>query len=223
MNEERSLDFSKSLERLILFRLATQEARRLHLDIDPSTKRKIDGILYRAYLDKTLANTKRTLDPTLSELKKTYKMKPLIRIRHLMLLAKDAAQRAAARVALAQIKRGLSRGEQFRALVVRFSQDSNASLGGDLGFRGHASLPKPLYESALNLVVNSISEPIYFQGGFHIIQLLDIKSFNRAEASYLAHLRGEMKKERESVLLLSALIDIRQTSKVEIFKENLTP
>lgn len=77
---------------------------------------------------------------------------------------------------LEEIQAKLSTGESFADLAKTYSQDpGSASTGGDLGWVAPEDMVKEFEDSLFAMEVNSISEPVKTQFGFHIIQLNEVR------------------------------------------------
>lgn len=218
-----SLETKNELDRLIFFHLALQEARRLGVDRDPAVRNEMNRVLYRGYLEKKLTASKGTLSPSDSEIVALYEKSPLVRLRHLFLVAKNQTQHMAALKTIKKIRSALKENKGFKELVLLYSQDPSAPLGGDLGFRGFQALPEPIYTVAIQLKMGEVSSPIEFQGAIHLVQLLDRKRYQNVGAPYLARLKGVLQKEKEAKLLASLLGGLRKNAKIEIMPETMSP
>jgi peptidyl-prolyl cis-trans isomerase SurA len=96
-------------------------------------------------------------------------------VQHLLIALPDApspAQIAAVRERADGIWKNLKEGADFAQLAIRYSADSKALEGGDLGWMDANELPTFLEESVTTLTDNGLSDPIQSPLGFHIIKLL---------------------------------------------------
>ncbi len=90
---------------------------------------------------------------------------PEIRARHILLTSRREAN--AQRQTLRQ------RGESFAEVARKYSHDSaTRNKGGELGYFSEAENPV-LWAACQDLPLNRISEPIYTEYGYHLIQLLE--------------------------------------------------
>lgn len=215
-NESRE----RRLERLVLFRLAVQEARRAGIEKDAQAKKEIERALYRRFLEKTLEASGRTLVPSEKELRAAYEATPLVRLRHLALFIRNDRERQDAERKLSAIRKALASGRDFKSLVLEHSQDPGARFAGDLDFRGVHNLPGPIYEAALRLAPDQVSEPIRFDGALHLVQRIDRQSFDSAPATYKSLLENRLRREAESRALESRLAALKKAAKIEILEGN---
>lgn len=69
------------------------------------------------------------------------------------------------------IWQNLKQGEDFAQTAIRYSADSKALSGGDLGWLETSELPAFLEETIVKLTEGNISEPIQSGLGFHIVKV----------------------------------------------------
>jgi peptidyl-prolyl cis-trans isomerase D len=86
---------------------------------------------------------------------------------------------------------------QFSEVAKKNSQDPGSAInGGDLGFFARGAMVKPFEDSAFSLKKGEISGLVQSDFGFHIIQLIDIKSATSADYSQMrSSLESELKKQ----------------------------
>jgi peptidyl-prolyl cis-trans isomerase SurA len=102
-----------------------------------------------------------------------------VQLRYILLTAPDGAspaQREEARLrALALVER-VNQGEDFRSLAQQYSEDQSALQGGDLGWLEVNSVPPLLQPYVAKMQQGEVQGPIAAGRGFHIIQLVDVRS-----------------------------------------------
>ncbi|GAM16488.1 peptidylprolyl isomerase [Mesobacillus selenatarsenatis] len=80
-----------------------------------------------------------------------------------------------------KLKEELDNGKDFAELAKEYSTDSsNAANGGDLGYFGKGEMAEEFENAAFGMEVDSISEPVKTEFGYHIIKLIDKKAAKAA-------------------------------------------
>ncbi|MBN2807527.1 MAG: peptidylprolyl isomerase [Prolixibacteraceae bacterium] len=76
---------------------------------------------------------------------------------------------------LRAMKKRIEAGENFAMFAVLYSEEPNASNGGDLGYFGRATMDPAFSEAAFNLKPGQVSNVVKSEFGYHIIQMVDRK------------------------------------------------
>ena len=96
---------------------------------------------------------------------------------------------------LASVKKSPS---QFADIAKKNSQDpGSAANGGDLGFFARGAMVKPFEDAAFSMKKGEISGLVQSDFGFHIIQLVDVKT---ADAANFAQMRSSLETELKKQL-----------------------
>lgn len=99
----------------------------------------------------------------------------------------------AAKTKAIDIKSKLNKGESFKALAAKFSDDpGSAKLGGDIGFFGKDSLDPNYEKTMFGMQVGDVSEPVLSAFGYHIIKLDQIRE---PKTKTFEEVRSEIEKE----------------------------
>ncbi|HLS51492.1 MAG TPA: peptidylprolyl isomerase [Burkholderiaceae bacterium] len=94
-------------------------------------------------------------------------------VQHILIKTDQAVSEERALERLRQLQRRISMGESFSDLAKRFSEDSSAPQGGDLGWVNPGETVPP-FESAMDaLQPGQVSEPVLSTYGWHLIKVLD--------------------------------------------------
>lgn len=113
-------------------------------------------------------------------------------VRHILIKTSELVSDADAKKRLLQIKERIEHGEDFAALAQRYSEDTSAAKGGDLGWVSPGDTV-PEFERAMDkLKVGQVSDPVHTPFGWHLIQVLG----RRAK---------DVSKERERLLAAQAV------------------
>ncbi len=136
---------------------------------------------------------------------------PEVKARHILIrpaydnpdpeVAKTEARRKASGI----LKR-IKKGEGFKGLAIRYSEDpGSASKGGDLGWFARGVMVKQFEEAAFTLNKSEVSGLVETPFGFHIIQLLDQHD---AGVKELAEVKSEITSELRYMKARSKADDI---------------
>ncbi|NOX26164.1 MAG: hypothetical protein GXP59_08665, partial [Deltaproteobacteria bacterium] len=117
---------------------------------------------------------------------------------HILIRSKSSDTAAQVATELKKIKAILAKaraGANFAALARKYSEDSLASRGGELGFFSRGQLVKPFEDAAFSLPVGGISGVVKTRFGFHIIKMDKIeaaqtKSLAEVRPAIIAELKG---------------------------------
>jgi len=125
---------------------------------------------------------------------------------------KHTAQRKAA-----GILKELRAGEDFAEMARKYSEDSTAAQGGDLGWFARGKMVKPFEDAAFALKAGAVSAPVETPFGVHIIQVMErapqeIVSEKEAKERIRSFLQGA--KGRDAVR--EELQRLRAAAKIEI-------
>lgn len=99
-----------------------------------------------------------------------------VRVRHILLRVHPSANeesRAPVRAKMDSIVNQLANGADFAALATRYSEDSSAAQGGDLGYFSHGQMVKPFDDAAFALKVGETSGIVETVYGLHVLRVED--------------------------------------------------
>jgi len=101
-----------------------------------------------------------------------------VRISHILLRFNASSSDTAAVCDTAwMLYKRLKSGSSFKEVVQKYSQDpKSVANNGDIGFYEHERIPPALAEVFFKLQIDSISEPMRFNYGYHIFKLTEKKS-----------------------------------------------
>jgi peptidyl-prolyl cis-trans isomerase SurA len=105
------------------------------------------------------------------------------KVQHLLIALPESPtpeQISATREKAKMVWQNLKNGEDFAQLAIRYSADSKALSGGDLGWLETSELPGFLEETIVSLAEGNISEPVQSGLGFHIVKINGVEKTNTA-------------------------------------------
>jgi peptidyl-prolyl cis-trans isomerase D len=135
------------------------------------------------YVEVTVADVPPASEPTDADLRAAYEASPdrfrtdeQRRARHI-LVAVDADTDDAAALRLAtDLRARIAAGEDFAALVRKFSDDPGSTAsGGDLGWAARGTYVAAFEAALFGQQVGEVSEPVKTEFGYHVIQLSEIR------------------------------------------------
>jgi peptidyl-prolyl cis-trans isomerase SurA len=98
--------------------------------------------------------------------------------RHILIKTNQVMTDDQAKARLEQIRQRIVNGEKFEDMAKRYSDDSSAPLGGDLGWLTPGETVAPFQRAMDALEPGQVSEPVQSQFGWHLIQVLERRTQN---------------------------------------------
>lgn len=178
---EREIDKSiRDLEKHNNLPVGKLKAELARMGTDISTLR--DQIKARIAWSKTVSRRLRRevqinaedIDEELSQIKKQLDQ-PQFRVSEIFLSIDNPDQDGQVRATALRLLEQLQNGAEFSNLARAFSQNTSASLGGDLGWIQRSRLDKALDDAIGAMSKGQISDPIRSFSGYHILKLRDIR------------------------------------------------
>jgi len=172
-----------------------------------------------------VAPTEDDLRKTYDENRANYVLEERRRARHILIPVSgedDAGARKQAETVLAEARAG----QDFAELAKKYSKDSTAADGGELGFVQKKDFPGPFGDTLFGMKVGDIAGPVKSQFGYHLIKLEEIqageaKPFEAARAELDAQYRqdraAELFSERQDQI--GAMLEKGETDLDKIAKD----
>jgi peptidyl-prolyl cis-trans isomerase D len=123
-----------------------------------------------------------------------YREPKKVHARHILFPISEKAKTAEIQEILDRAKKVLDlarKGDNFAELARKYSEDSTAAKGGDLGYFKSDDMVKPFADSAFSLKKGEISDLVRTRFGIHIIKVEDIKE---ESIQPLAQAKGAVRK-----------------------------
>lgn len=182
---QRKITKEVSLQDLINRQLGIQKAKKTGTDKDPVVVNKQEDILFHAQVSKDLENEFKKITVSDDDVKKYYEDNKEYRTAQILYRLRAEPTPKEVEAALAQsmeIYDALQKNpDEFAKYANKFSQTSNAPVGGDLGFQPPTRLAPEFFEAIKGQKVGFISRPVRTQMGFHVIKILGVKSYDQID------------------------------------------
>jgi peptidyl-prolyl cis-trans isomerase C/peptidyl-prolyl cis-trans isomerase D len=189
------------LELLIRREVVVQDAYKAGLDRDPEIADRIQTVVFNSMLERKLSREIDAISISDEEAKNWYSRNPEIRLSQIFVAVPLGADKATERAAYEKIQDVLEkqiRGRKmsFAEAAQRFSEDSSASMGGDLDFRFKDRIDPQFYTAALGLSVGQGTTPILRSpAGFHILMLTGKRTWEKTDKPYIKRILFEERRE----------------------------
>ncbi len=147
-----------------------------------------------------------------------YQTQNLLKLSHILIrTGKKHADAEALQIATEVLEKAKS-GNDFAKLAKQYSEDSSATMSGDLGWVKKGQMVRPFEKAAFNLQKDrNISDVVKTRFGYHIIKLFEKKaarqqSFEEVKPSIIRSLESEHAKELQSQMVLK--YDVSDDTKI---------
>ena len=192
----------------------TQATFRESLKQQLSVQKWIDEFVY-----KDLAVTDADVHTFYVENKQKLVEPEKVRARHILIQVKPDAgneEKERAKSLLADIKKQLDSGAAFEDLAKKYSQDTSAAQGGDLGYFTRGTMVKPFETAAFSLAPGQISEIIETRFGFHLITVVDNKPATPFEEGLISEqIRSHLWQKKSQQAIEDTVARLKKTAVIE--------
>lgn len=211
------------LEDMVRFKVGVQEAEKMKLANDPLVKERFDQVLYNSLLEKELGAKVEAIKITDAEMKDFYKKNPEVRLAHILIDIKPNAtpeERDAAKKRAVEILDDVKKSKRpFEELVKLYSDDiPTKEMGGDIGYQSRVTLVPLIYDTAMNMKIGEVKGLIETKYGFHILKLIDRRSFDMADKRQI---RAALFDNKRAKLFNEYFDKAKKHYKIEINKDAL--
>ncbi len=150
-----------------------------------------------------------------------FNMPDMVHAQHILLKTSSAmpdADKKAVRARLEDIQQRLKKGEDFSELAKRFSEDSSASRGGDLGYFPKGVMVGPFEDAVFTLNSGEVSDIVETQFGYHIIQVLEKRPAGVVQERYAKdQIRAYLQQQNKRNVVDEEIQRLRTQSKIDIY------
>ena len=137
------------------------------------------------------------------------------KVRHILIKTSTVMSDESARQRLEVIRQRIQNGESFQDMAKRFSNDSSAPQGGELGWINPGETVPP-FEKAMNaLQVGEVSQPVQSPFGWHLILVEERRSQDMADQFRRNQVRQLLFERRSRDAFDSWLQSLRSSSYID--------
>lgn len=168
------------------------------------------------------------VSPTDSEIEDFYKQNEAemvepeqVRVRHILIKVGENTNKEEALKKIKEILKEAKKGKtSFAELAKKYSEDTSAPKGGDVGFFIRGQMVRKFEEAAFTLQVGEISDVVETEYGYHIIQCIEKKAGEKKSLDeirdYLRNFIFQKRMEERYEKWLRGLRDKASITKIEI-------
>lgn len=102
-------------------------------------------------------------------------------VRHILIKPDVITNMEQARQKIAKLRKRIEQGEDFAVLAKAHSADGSAAQGGDLGWADPAQYVPTFQKAVDSLPLNTLSEPIRTQFGWHILEVMGHRDYDETD------------------------------------------
>ena len=137
------------------------------------------------------------------------------KVRHILIKTSTVMSDESARQRLDVIRQRIINGESFQDMAKRFSNDSSAPQGGELGWINPGETVPPFEKAMDALKVGEVSQPVQSPFGWHLIQVEERRSQDMAEQFQRNQVRQMLFERRSRDAFESWLQTLRSSSYID--------
>ena len=137
------------------------------------------------------------------------------KVRHILIKTSTVMSDESARQRLDVIRQRIINGESFQDMAKRFSNDSSAPQGGELGWINPGETVPPFEKAMDALKVGEVSQPVLSPFGWHLIQVEERRSQDMAEQFQRNQVRQMLFERRSRDAFESWLQTLRSSSYID--------
>lgn len=209
------------LDTMITQQIILQQAKKDGLDKSKEVADQLadlkDKVVVQAYLKKKLENIATISDADLQKMyeqnKERFRTGDQIKASHILVKTDKEAQ---------DVEDQLKKGASFEDLAKKYSIDSSASRGGDLGWFSKGSMVPDFEKAAFGLKEGQVSAPVKTQFGYHIIKVTGKRPAGILPFSEVKdQLKAAALPEKQQEAFKKLKDDLRKDAKVTIKEDAL--
>ncbi len=211
------------LEDMVRFEIGVQEAEKMKLHEDPLVKDRFKQVLYNALLEKQIGGKVGDIKISEKEMRDFYQKNPELRLSHILIELKEnatAEEREVARKRAGEFLEEIRKSKRpFEDFVKLYSDDmATKETGGDIGFQSRVTLSPVIYEAAMKMKPDEVKGLIETKFGFHIIKLLERRTFDLADKHQI---RAALFDDKRAKIFDDYFDKVKKSYKVNVNKEAL--
>ena len=222
VQNDRKVTLERSLNDLIDRIIGVKAAKRVKIDKRPEVLKKINDVIYHAYISDELTPKLQKIKVTDKEIEKYYKENPEYKTSQILLrlrtLPSEDDVASALETAIEIYNQVIKKPSDFAKLAQQYSQTTTATVGGDMGYQPKVRLATEYYDNIKGKKKGYITKPFRTQFGIHIVMVTGEKEYKQIDRELYKKIIFEQKRD---ALLAKYFANKRKASKIKIYKDEL--
>ncbi len=219
-NKETTLE--SSLNQLLDRAIGIQAAKKKGIHKTPEVVKKMNDIVYHAYVSDQLTDKLNAIKVTDTDVKNYFNKYPEYKSSQILLRLRTtpSPDEVGSTLNLAnKIYNDAKKDpKNFAGLAKKYGQTTTALTGGDMGFQPRSRLSKEYYNAIKGKRIGFISKPVRSQYGVHIVKLTGIKKFSEIDTTLYKSIVRDQKRDK---IMQDYFKAQRKSAKIKINKEHL--
>jgi len=218
----KKVTMTGSLNDLIDRIIGIESAKKASLHKRSDVVKKMNDIVYHAYISDQLAPKLNKIRVTKKQIKSYYNDNPeyktsqvLLRLRTLPSPEDVGKAITISKQIHTQVKKN---PKNFAKIAAKYSQADSALRGGDMGYLPRVRLPIEYYQAIKGKKAGYISNPIRSQYGIHVIMVTGVKKYKQIEQKLYKKIVYDSKRD---ALLVEYFKAQRNQAKVTIHRKEI--
>ena len=218
----KKITLQDSLNDLIDRIIGIQAGKNEKVDKKPEVVKKMNDIIYHAYISEKIAPLLKKIKVNESDIKKYYEDNKEYRTSQILLRLRavpSAEEVAEAQEKSMKIYNELQKNpKSFPDYAKQYGQTSTAVAGGDIGYQPRARLSPEYFENINGKKEGYITKPFRTQFGIHIVMVSGVKEYKQIDQKLYEKILYDQKRDE---ILANYFEKSRKNAKIEINKKQL--
>ncbi len=218
----KKVTLQSSLNDLIDRIIGIEEAKKVNIHKRPDVVKKMNDIIYHAYISDELTPKLNKIKISDSDVKSYYSKNKEYKTSQILLRLRTTPTdvELAESMALANkiYNEAIKNPKKFSELAKKYGQTTTALTGGDMGYQPRVRLAPEYYESIKGKRIGYITNPFRTQYGIHIVMVTGEKKFEQIDTNLYQKILYDVKRDE---ILADYFAKKRNNAKVKIHKDKL--
>ncbi len=222
VQSNKKVTLESSLNDLIDRMIGIDNAKKVNVHKRPEVVKKMNDIVYHAYISDKLTPLLKKIKITDKEIKAYYKKYPEYKTSQILLRLRTVPSSQEVSEAMANAQKiyneVIQKPNNFEKFAQKYSQTATAATGGDIGYQPKVRLTPEYYEAIKGKRVGYITKPFRSQYGLTIVKVTGIKEYKQIDNNLYKKILYD---EKRDAILAKYFSEERAKAKLIINKEAL--